>query len=389
MPLDRSDLYPLGAQVTTEQFTDQPYEVLEELCRNEPVSWLPALGGWMVSSRDLAVEAMRDDVRFTVDDPRFTTGAILGISMLNTEGEEHQKHRGLFAPSFRPGVLRRDFDDYLKAEVSSLLAGCDPSGTELRTQLAGPLAVNTITRFLGLEGVSSEQVLEWYHNIAKAITDLTVEGRVHDADQHAVNQMKHRVREAIDNDQAAEVLRSIKDSGALPPDVLGGAAVVLMFGAIETVEGMIANVLWHLCSTNSWRQVAADRSLLSNAIEESLRLEPAATFVDRYATTDAELGGVVIPAREKLSINLLAANRDPAHFENPHEFVIERPNAKQHVSFVQGPHGCIGNHLSRMETMAAIEGLLDRAPEIVFDAERSTSPEGLIFRKPENVWVSW
>ena len=389
MAADRRELYPIGARVSLDQLTNNPYGVLGELCENEPVSWLPALNLWMVTNRDLAIEAMRDDIRFTVDDPRFTTGAVLGISMLTTEGEEHQHHRGLFAPSFRPGVLREDFDDYLKLEVETLLGKCDPHGTELRTDLAGPLAVNTITKFLGLEGVGSLQVLGWYRHIVDAITDLTTDGKVDPVDQQAVDQSKARVQAAIDNDHASAVLRSIKESGALPPETLAGAALVIMFGAIETVEGMITNVLWHLLSNDMWGRVGDDRSLLPNAIEESLRLEPAASLVDRYATTTTSLGDALIETREKLSINLLAANRDPKHFENPHQFDIERSNAKQHVTFVQGPHGCIGNHLSRMETIAAVEGLLDVAPTIEFDADRSTPPTGLIFRKPERLWVSW
>lgn len=375
---------------TVEQLTSDPYQALAEMREHEPVAWVPELGAWWVTRRDLAIEAMRDAERFTVDDPRFTTAAVLGPSMLSLDGAEHERHRSPFAPGFRPGVLRENFDEFLQTEVASLLSECDPNGTELRTALAGPLAVNTITRFLGLAGVSSADVLTWYRSIATAITDLTVRGSVDPKDQLAVEEIRRRVQTILDQGQASAVLKSVQDSGFLRPDELGSAAIVVMFGAIETSEGMTANALWHLLQTpGAWEQVRDDRSLLTNAIEESLRLEPAASLVDRYATRDSELGGVTIPAGDLVTISLLAANRDPAHFDQPDGFVLDRTNAKQHVTFVQGPHGCLGLHLARMETAAALNGLLDHAPEPTLDRARSTPPAGLIFRKPDQLWISW
>lgn len=363
----------LGERVTVEQLTTDPYETLAALREAEPVAWIPALNAWWITSRELAIEAMRDAERFTVDDPRFTTAAVLGPSMLSLDGVEHERHRSPFAPGFRPGILRENFDAFLTAEVTAILESADPAGTELRTTLAGPLAVNTITRFLGLEGVSPDEILTWYRSIANAITDLTVTGAVDPADHAAVTKIWQRV---------------IEDGSH--PEEFTADVLVILFGAIETSEGMTANALWHLLNTpGAWARVRADRSLLSKAIEESLRLEPAASWVDRYATSDVQLGDVTIPAGDLVTISLLAANRDPAHFDHPDEFVLDRPNAKQHVTFVQGPHGCLGLHLARMETLAAINGLLDLIPEPTLDVTRSTPPAGLIFRKPDQLWVAW
>ena len=74
-----------------------------------------------------------------------------------------------------------------------------------------------------------------------------------------------------------------------------------MFGGIETTEGMIANAAWHLLGHRDQLDlVRADPGLLPQAIEESLRLEPAAAVVDRYATRDVELGGAAVsPGRPR------------------------------------------------------------------------------------------
>lgn len=389
--LDRPSRFPLGAAVTIDQLERDPWPVLARLQAEEPVSWLPALGAWFVTGRDLVIEAMRDTDRFTVDDDRFTTAAVLGDSMLSLDGPEHRRHRSPFAPSFRPGILREQFGDVLAAEVAELLAGLDPTGAELRSGLAGPLAVNTITRFLGLADAEAGDVLGWYQSISKAITDLTTGAGLDEADLGAVTEINRRVRRTLD-DPASEpgsLLARVGASGALRPDEMGSATAVLMFGAIETSEGMIANALWHLLTTEgALAELDRDRELLANVIEESLRLEPAAAVVDRYTTGVTDLGGVTMPAGELVTLSLLAANHDPGLFERPDDFIPARANARQHVTFAQGPHACLGLHLARMETAAAITGLLDLA-EPRLDQDRSDAPAGLIFRKPASLWVQW
>ena len=153
---------------------------------------------------------------------------------------------------------------------------------------------------------------------------------------------------------------------------------------------MTANLLWHLLSNPSTLQrVLDDRSLLGAAMEESLRLEPAAAVIDRYTTSDVSIGDVVIPERELVTISLLAANRDPRVFPSPDHFDIDRENLRQHVTFVQGPHGCVGLHLARLETLAAVGAVLEKLPDLRLDAEATTAPEGLIFRKPAAVTATW
>lgn len=390
MTTGRSENFPIGAAVTIEGLEGDPKPILTELRAAEPVSWIPALEAWWVTRRDLAVEAMRDADAFTVDDPRFTTAAVLGPSMLSLEGAEHERHRSPFAPAFRPGILREQFDEFLGEQVAALIDGLGAGTGELRHGLAGPLAVNTITEFLGLEGVTAAEVLDWYQSISRAITNLTLGEPITPGDTAAVATVHERVQQTLDSATSDSLLVSIERTGLLRPEEMSSATVVLMFGAIETAEGMTANVFWHLLTTDgAWATVAADRSLLANAIDESLRFEPAASLIDRYTTRDVELGGVEIPEGELVTISLLGANHDPALFDDPHRYDLTRANARQHVTFVQGPHACLGLHLARMQTAAAVSAMLDAAPNLVLDPDTSSAPAGLIFRKPDRLSVTW
>src|SRR5439155_8373336 len=125
--------------------------ILARLREREPVAYVPALGGWLVTRRDLALAAMRDPATFTVDDPRFSTGRVVGRSMLTTEGAEHDTHRAPFAERFRLGHVREQFAGFVATEVERLIDRLEPAGRgELRRRFAAPLAGAVVTHALDM-----------------------------------------------------------------------------------------------------------------------------------------------------------------------------------------------------------------------------------------------
>ena len=104
------------------------HALLARLRERAPVAWLPALGGWLVLRRDLALQVMGDAATFTVDDPRFSTGRVVGPSMLTLDGDEHQRHRAPFARPFRLQPVRERFTDVVADEVDRLIDAFEPAG---------------------------------------------------------------------------------------------------------------------------------------------------------------------------------------------------------------------------------------------------------------------
>jgi cytochrome P450 len=167
-------------------------------------------------------------------------------------------------------------------------------------------------------------------------------------------------------------------------------AAVLMFGGVDTTEGMIVNAVRHLLDARAALALVRDRGdLLPNAVEESIRLEPAAAVVDRYATRDVELAGVQIQHGDLVRVSITGANRDPAVFADPDRFHIQRANARLNLAFALGPHFCLGAQLARIETAIAVGRLLDRLPGLRLDLDHPNTPRGLVFRKPPTLRVRW
>jgi cytochrome P450 len=365
--------------------------VLARLREREPVSWVPALGGWLVLRRDLAMQVMVDAETFTVDDPRFSTGRVVGPSMLTLDGDEHQRHRAPFSRPFRLQAVRERFSELVADEVDRLIDAIEPAAqAELRRSFAGPLAAAVVTHSLGLRETDIAAVLGWYDAIVAAVTEVTAGGDIPVAGREAFADLSAAIEPVLDREPGSSLLAAATHAGGLGRREVVSNAAVMLFGGIETTEGMIANAVVHLLSSpDQLGLVTADPTRLPNAIEESLRLEPAAAMVDRYATSDVELGGAAIRKGDLVTVSVAAANRDPATFPEPDRFDVERENARQHLAFARGPHVCIGMHLARLEAHAAVGRLLGRLPDLRLDPARLSAPSGLVFRKPAELRVLW
>ena len=388
-PVDRTARFPVGAVVTLEDLAGDVHPCLARLRTAEPVSWLPAIGGWLVTGRDSALAVLRDADSFTVDDPRFSTARVVGPSMLSTDGADHARHRAPFAGAFRHAVVMDGFGDWTAIEARRLLAGHLAIGRcDLRAVLAAPLAVGVIARALNLEEADPDRVLRWYRAIVAGVEGVNAGREVGDGTRRAVADLRRTVDRTV-RDSAGSLLAEVAEGGSLTADELFSNTAVLMFGAIETSEGMPANALAHLLGDAAQLEaVAADRSLVANAVEESLRMEPAATLVDRYATRAVELAGASISVGDLVSVSLAGANRDPTVFADPDVFDSGRPNLNLQLAFVRGPHTCLGLHLARLQTIAAVEAVLDLVPDARLRDDFQPA-RGLVFRKPATVPVTW
>jgi cytochrome P450 len=385
-------MFPVGRSATLGELEEDPHPLLARLRAAEPVSWIAVLGGWLVTRYDLAVRVMRDDTTFTVDDPRFSTSRVVGPSMLSLDGADHTRHREPFAHPFRPAKVRDRFAGFVEAETDRLISAFQTDGrAELRRQFAGPLAVGVVTEALGLRDVNANKVLSWYAAIVAAVSELTAGQPVSAAGVDAFGELREALLRAISRTDDRSLLgEAVRRPEALGQEDLVSNAAVLMFGGIDTTEGMIVNAVRHMLGDpDALDLVRGSAVLLQGAIEESTRLEPAAAVVDRYATCDVELAGAQIRKGDLVTVSIAGANRDPAVFAEPDRFNIRRENVRLNLAFAQGPHFCLGAHLARTETAIAVRGLLDRLPGLRLDPDHPNAPRGLVFRKPPALHVLW
>jgi cytochrome P450 len=242
---------------------------------------------------------------------------------------------------------------------------------------------------LGLESIPSRLVLGWYAEIAAAVSGINLGIEPPPAVADAVAQLAAECMAAASETAPRSLLRDAAGHAAgVTPEEIASNAAVLLFGGIETTEGMLATLFLDLLRHPDQLELARRHpDLRGNAIEESLRLEPAAASVDRYATRDVELGPASIRQGELVTVSLTGANRDPETFPDPDRFDIKRPNARLQLAFAQGPHVCLGMHLARLEARVALDLALERLPDLRLDPSKDATVRGLVFRKPDALAV--
>jgi len=378
--MPRSEARAPEVPVTLAELETDPHPALARMRAAGPAVWVPALDAWLVTGYGAAVAVLRDARTFTVDDPRFSTAKVVGPSMLSLDGASHARHRGPFNRPFRHDEVYARLAAFTRAETGRLVSAIEPHGSaELRRAVAGPLAVAIMAEVLGLGQADPGTILTWYDGIVAAVQAEGAggHGRVdREADGVSAGGL------AAFGELAASLRATIARGGSLLAEVTGSLAqeeaisnaAVLMFGGIETTEGMIANALLHLLSSPAQLAlVLADPGLVPAAVEESLRLEPAAAVVDRYATAGTRLGGADIRASDQVTVSITGANRDPAVFADPDRLDVGRdPNP--HLGFGAGVHFCLGAPLARMELRIALEALLRRCPTLAPDGEPVRRP---------------
>jgi cytochrome P450 len=348
------------------------------------VTWMETFGGWLVTGYDDAVRVMRDSRTFTVDDPRFSTARVVGRSMLSVDGREHTQHRSPFVAPFRPAQVERRFADNVTALASRLVDRfADRGHAELRRELAGPLSVAVVAEVLGLEASDADTVLGWYSAIVAAVTEMQSDGDVPNEARDAMSALTARIHDGLGHGGS---LLSEAVSTLTEEQVVSNAAV-MMFGGIETTEGMILNAVAHLLRSDVPLAQVSDPAFVAAVVEESLRMEPAAAVVDRYATVDVTLADADIRRGDFVRISLTGANRDPAVFPDPDVFDPTRENLRAQLSFARGPHVCIAMDLARLEARVAVREVVTRLPDLRLAGPVET--RGVIFRKPRSLRVDW
>jgi cytochrome P450 len=385
--------FPRGAAITFADLDEQErVGELDRLRDAEPMSWVPALGGWLVTSHALAREVLSPRTEFTVWADANLVRASLGVMMLTSDGEDHDSQRAPFDQPFRMRAVNERFAAPVEARVEGLLADLRPSGRcELGADFASPFAIGVAGDVLGLGLEDVPRIRAFYDAFAGAM--------VYDGDPEP-QRRADAAREELDAMLAAEIARVRRapdgsltsavanDTAAgLEDGVLAAQLRVILFGAIETVESLVLNSMLLLLTHPDQRKAVAERpALLANALDESMRLIPPVAFIERWTAAPLELGAVELGAGEFVGVSTLAANRDPALFDEPRRFDVARRNARHHLAFSFGVHHCLGFNMARMQGEVAVRGLLG-LPRL--ELVGASEPRGFAFRRPAEVRLRW
>lgn len=320
--------------------------------------------------RDPRVGVRSDNGRGPLPESRFDAGNLLLDSFLSLDDPDHARLRRLAAPAFRPAVVRT-LAPRIEAVADRLLDRVEDAGHfDLIGEFAGPLPIEVISDLFGIPEVNRTRFTEIGNVVAQSLDSVTSHRQARelgDAQRELIGLFDTLAaqRRQHPGDDVISMLVSAADAGDMTGDDLHATCALLLIAGFETTVNLIGNaVSAMLAAREPWEQLVADSALAENAVEESLRLEPPVQLTTRVTHEPITLQGNLIPTDSTIVVHLAAANRDPAVFDDPSAFRVDRENAADHLAFSSGVHYCLGAGLARLEGSIALRALSRRFPRL-------------------------
>lgn len=379
---------------------DNPFPVLDQLRREAPVCPVRLADGheaWLVLGHTAAQQALQDprlskDLVAALDSDPDTVdeglpGRAFARHMLNVDGPDHIRLKGLVSFAFRPSRVR-GMAPRIETLADVLLDAIDPDTTvDLVAAYLRPLPFQVIGELLGIPEADRSQLHDWFALLLSPRTGLPAPEVIAASDGIVgyLTALVDRATSAPGDDLVGDLVRASEDGDVLTRQELLSTLFQLVVAGHDTTTSLLGNaVVALLDQPSAWQALVADPSLMPHAVEELIRFTapvPHATF--RYATEDVALDGVTVPAGKQVLVCLAAANRDPALTDSPERLDLGREE-RRHLGFGYGPHFCLGAALARLEATIALTRLLERFPALTLATDRAnlawSHGDGLVLR---------
>ena len=396
---------------------DPLLDMFDRLRAEKPVAWVESPDGthppfWLVTSYDDVMKVSKDNATF-LNNPRtvvfsltegiefskqFSGGSEHMVASLVTfDAPVHMKYRKLTQTWFMPKNLRT-IEDEVRALAQATAQRLVDSGPEADfvKLVSAPYPLHVVMQILGVPEEDEGRMLMLTQQMfggqdddlnQSGMKDLSpdqitqiVAGAVRDFEQYFAGITAEK-RARPTGDVASTIANATVDGEPLNDRDMMGYYIIVASAGHDTTSASTAGAMLALArDPEQFARVKADRSLLPGIVEEAIRWTSPVQHFMRTAAEDTELGGQRIAKGDWLMINYVAANHDPAQFDEPRKFDAGRsPN--RHLAFGAGAHQCLGLHLARLEMRILFDALLDRLDSVELAGEparaRSTFVGGL------------
>ncbi|MFF3311327.1 cytochrome P450 [Streptomyces sp. NPDC002952] len=331
--------------------------------------------GWLVTGHEAA--------RTLLADPRFSSRQDLGALhipydvpgmpavtepspqvpglFISMDPPDHTRLRRLLTGAFtvkRLKELEEHIVDIVERQLDAMARLTPP--VDLVKEFALPVPLQVICELLGVPYADREK---FQADIATFLErDVALDEKI-----AAYTGLTGYLAELVTGKRAApgqDILSDLAARDDLTVEELTGIGFLLLLAGHETTANMLGLGAFALLEhPDQVAELRADPGLLPDAVEELMRYLSVADIFYRYATEDIELGGETIAQGSTVVVSLLAANHDPARFEDPDTLDVHR-TARGHLTFGHGLHQCLGAQLARIEMRAGFGGLLRRFPTL-------------------------
>lgn len=366
----------------SEDFFNSPYEMYRQMRLHAPVYYSEQYDFYALTRHEDVAAAFKDHETYSsaygVDLAQVRKGDVTEHgSIIAMDPPAHRRMRSLLNKVFTPRAIQSK-RELVTELVDKHLSAVDPAGFDFVQDFAALFPVDVMTTLQGVPDEDHQQVRLWIDDLLHrqpGEIEMSAAGM-----ESAVNMAVYyfrlikKRRDELGEDLISKLIESEieRDDGEMSPltnieitefaTLLGGAGA-------ETVTKLLGNAAVVFAQNPAqWRKLLDDRSKVPAAVEELLRYEAPAQYNVRRSMREVELHGVTIPAGKPVFLVGGSANRDPAAWTEPDRFDIERDRAQaQNLGLGYGIHSCLGAALARLESVIALDKMLDFMPRYEVD----------------------
>jgi cytochrome P450 len=381
-PMPGQPISGTGPGVWDPAFFQNPFPTYSWLRDNDPVRGIvwpgPPGHAWLVT-RYADVHAGQADPRLRHDLTKFMAALgipepppiggdvsrLLGHNLTLLDAPDHPRLRKVLMKFFtkqRLESMRPRIEQLADDFLGKLSGGTEP--IDLITQFAWHMPLAVVCELLGIP--TEDHALFGYGTDASRNQGATGEFAAGAA--LAIERLRELIKIKRDNpgDDALSAFVQALDNGEFlnEDEVISQTMLFIVAGHETTVDLITNGVLALLTNPDQLALLRSDKSLLPNAVEETLRYYPPTDIVTpQYTAEPIRFGDVEIPQHEIVILSRASANRDPERYPDPDKYDITR-NTAGHLAFGHGPHYCIGGMLARIEGQAVFDRLFSLFPDV-------------------------
>jgi cytochrome P450 len=287
-------------------------------------------------------------------------------ALATADDPAHAAHRKILLPHLSAKRVRI-IEEFAAATADRLWEqSLDNGQIEWMSAIANRLPMMVVARLLGLPEDDVDKLIRLGYATTTLLDGIVTSEQLEGAFAAAL-ELSGYVTEHFEKARDSSEFGLIADlaarcaSGELEQLPAMGIMMTLFSAAGESTASLLGSAAWILADRPAIQRRLREKPELLNAfIEETLRLESPFRGHYRHVWRDTTLAGVEVPADSHLLLMWGAANRDPAHFDTPNEFRLDRAGAKGHLAFGKGVHFCVGAALARLEAQIVLRNLLER-----------------------------
>ncbi|MBX0284925.1 cytochrome P450 [Haloarcula salinisoli] len=370
---------------TREAWLD-PFDWYAEMREEQPVRYDQNRQCWDVFRYE-DVDRILDDPETFSSNPRLASAIDLPPeaeqspileTMLTADGERHGRLRGVVEDWFRPRAITQRAERFEDIAADLLEDAIDGGRMDLIDDFAYPFPVIVIAELLGVPSEDRPQFRGWSETLVETPTDTSEaaleafrqrqEQASEELAEYFEAKLEDRARDSKD-DLISVIAEAAGEERLSHEEALGFCMLLLVAGNITTTN-LIGNAMRCLTAhPAAMERVRTGEAPIESTIEEVLRYRSPVQALARIATRDVELQGMSIEEGDTVVPWLGSANRDPAVFDAPDQFRVDRaPNP--HFGFGRGTHYCLGAPLARMEARIGLNALFERTADVRPGGER-------------------